>query len=165
MSLDLKDKNLEKMMKWLQTKPALDDLGAEYPELREAVRQEITEIVAHGNAAELAAYLKRMSQGEKTLEKRYIGSRGEKKIAEALVLQAVRSRMAHLSVKQHLISEATGIVKGKVRFNLLNGYLAQRLLFAEGLVRKPVSLFWFRVVWPLLWQRRLLMPLVQPQGI
>jgi hypothetical protein len=73
--------------------------------------------------------------------------------------------MAHNAVKQHCVSVATGIECGKVRFNLLNGYVAQKLLFADGLERKPVSLFWFRLFWPLIWQKRLLMPLVQPQGI
>lgn len=43
--------------------------------------------------------------------------------------------MAHLAIKQHLVAEATGIEKGNVRFNLLNGYLAQKLLFADGLER------------------------------
>ncbi len=161
----MKNENPEKVMKWLQSKPSLEDLGVEFPELRETVRQEIAEIVANGTLAELPAYLKRMSQTEKSLEKNFVGSRGDKKIATALVLQVVKTRIAHLSIKRHLVSEATGIEKGKVRFNLLNGYFAQRLLFANGLERKPVSLFMFRIVWPLIWQRRLLMPLVQPEGI
>ena len=152
-------------MKWLQSKPSLEDLGIEFPELREAVRQEIAQLVAGGNLAELPAYLKRMSQIEKSLGKKHVVGRGDKKIAAALVLQAVQTRIAHLLIKQHLVSEATGIEKGKVRFNLFNGFFAQRLLFADGLVRKPVSLFWFRMLWPLLWQRKLLMPLVQPEGI
>jgi hypothetical protein len=73
--------------------------------------------------------------------------------------------MAHTAVKQHCIAVATGIESGKVRFNLLNGFVAQRLLFADGLERKPVSMFWFRMLWPLIWQKRMLMPLVQPEGI
>lgn len=161
----MKNENPEKTMRWLQSKPSLVDLGREFPELREAVRQEMAQLVADGNLVGLPAYLKRMSQIEKTLERKYVVSRRDKKIAAALVLQAVRTRIAHLSIKQHLVSEATGIEKGKVRFNLLNGFFAQRLLFADGLVRKPVSLFWFRIFWPLIWQRRLLMPLVQPKGI
>jgi hypothetical protein len=152
-------------MKWLQSKPSLSDLGAEFPELWDTVRREIAEIVADGSAAGLPEYLKRMALTERLLEKKHHGSRGDKRIAAALVQQIVSSRMAHLAIKQHLISEATGIEKGKVRFNLFNGYLAQMLLFSDGLERKPVSLFWFRLFWPLLWQRRLLMPLVQPEGI
>jgi hypothetical protein len=161
----MKNEHPEKVMKWLQSKPSLDALGTEFPELREDVRREISEIVTGGSAAELPVYLKRMSQTERVLEKKYHGSRGDTKIAAALVEQAVRTRMAHLLIRQHLVSEATGIARGKVRFNLLNGYCAQKLLFANGLERKPVSLFWFRLLWPLLWQRRLLMPLVQPEGI
>jgi hypothetical protein len=52
-----------------------------------------------------------------------------------------------------------------VRFNLVNGWVAQRLLFEHGLRRKPVSMPAFRLLWPLLWQRRFLMPLVGPNGI
>ena len=152
-------------MKWLQSKPSLSDLGAEYPELRDTVRGEIAEIVASDAVAGLPAYLRRMSQAEQLLIKKLHGSPRDKKIEAALVQQHVRSRIAHLTVKQHLLSEATGIKKGKIRFNLLNGFLAQKLLFEDGLRRKPVSLFWFRLVWPLLWQRKLLMPLVQPEGI
>ena len=155
----------EKVLKWLQSKPSLNELSGAYPELRATIRAEVADIVANGTAADLPAYLKRMSLAEHLLEKKYHGSRGDRKIAAALVLQGVRTRMAHLAIKQHLVAEATGIEKGNVRFNLLNGYLAQKLLFADGLERKPVSLFWFRLIWPLLWQRRLLMPLVQSAGI
>ena len=52
-----------------------------------------------------------------------------------------------------------------MRFNLVNGWLAQKLLFKKGLERRPVSMPAFRVLWPLLTQRRRLMPLVEPQGI
>lgn len=152
-------------MKWLQTKPSLDELGEKFPGARDIVRHELAEIVASGSAAALPAYLKRMMLEERILEKKYRSARGDMKSAAALVEQTARTRMAHLAIRQHLISEATGVEKGKVRFNLINGLIAQRLLFAGGLERKPVSLFWFRIVWPLLWQKRLLMPLVQPEGI
>lgn len=155
----------EQVIKWLQSKPSLDALSAEFPELREIVRRELAEIVAGESSAELPAYLRRMSQNERVLERKFHGSRGDKKIAIVLVEQAVRTRIAQLSINQHLVSEATGIDKGKVRFNLINGYIAQKLLFNDGLERKPVDLFWFRLIWPLLPQRRVLMPLVQPEGI
>jgi len=64
-----------------------------------------------------------------------------------------------------LISLASGVENGKVRFNFLNGFIAQKLLFSQGLERKPVSMLWFKLFWPLIWQKRLLMPLVQPEGI
>ena len=57
-------------------------------------------------------------------------------------LHLIRKRMAQLVIKQHCISVASGVEKGKVRFNLLNGFIAQKLFFYRGLERKPVSLFW-----------------------
>lgn len=155
----------DNILKWLQAKPTLDELSTKFPKLRDTVRHELAEIIANGTSAGLPEYLKRMSQAERMLKKKLQGSHGDAKTAAALAHQAVQIRMAHLAIKQHLVSEATGITRGKVRFNMLNGYLAQKLLFAEDLVRKPVSLFWFRLIWPLVWQRRLLMPLVQPKGI
>lgn len=155
----------EKVMKWLQTQPSLDDLGTEFPEVLETVRHELAAILAGGSAGALPSYLRRMTQEERLVRKQYDCCRGDSKNAARLVRQIVRMRTAHLAVKQHLISEATGIKKGKVRFNLINGFIAQKLLFADGLERKPVSLNLFRMFWPLLPQRRLLMPLVQPQGI
>lgn len=161
----MKNEHPEKVLKWLQTKPALENLGSEFPELLETVRCELAEIVSGGSNNELPGYLKRMIQEERLIKKEFYCRRGDKKIAARLVKQLVRTRMVHLAIKQHLISEATGIQKGKVRFNLFNGYLAQKLLFADGLVRKPVSIFWFRFIWLLLWQKKMLMPLVQPEGI
>lgn len=161
----MENTHTDEVLKWLQSKPSLIELGTAFPELRETVRREIAEILAGSSARGLPGYLERMAQADRILEKKYRRSRGDIKIAAALAQQSVCTRMAHLAIKQHLISEATGIKKGKVRFNLLNGYLAQKLLFADGLLRKPVSLFWFRLLWPLIWQRRLLMPLVQPKGI
>lgn len=155
----------EKTLAWLQGHPSDEVLAEKFPELKEAVRQELALIIANGNTHDLPACLKRMLQTERQLEQKYRGTSGDRKTAAALVQQKVRTRMFHLAVKQHLVAEATGIEKGKVRFNLLNGYVAQKLLFANDLERKPVSLFWFRLVWPLLTQRRLLMPLVQPKGI
>ncbi len=161
----MKKERPEQLLKWLQSQPSLNELGEKFPGLRESVRRELAEIVATGSPAGLPAYLKRMLQAERLLEKKLGSSRGDTKLAAALVEQIARTRMAHLSIKQHLISEATGVDKGKVRFNHINGYLAQKLLFTDGLERKPVPLFLFRLLWPLLWQRKFLMPLVQPKGI
>jgi hypothetical protein len=55
--------------------------------------------------------------------------------------------------------------EGRLRFNVVNGWIAQRLLFESGLRRKPVSMPAFKLLWPLLWQKRYLMPLVGPRGI
>ncbi|HEU5111349.1 MAG TPA: hypothetical protein VFT95_22640, partial [Micromonosporaceae bacterium] len=77
----------------------------------------------------------------------------------------IRQAMAVAALRHSLLRAAAGVDKGSIRFNLLNGFVAQKLLFERDLDRKPVSMLWFRVLWPLLWQRRRLMPLVSPRGI
>lgn len=155
----------EKTMAWLKENPSLSELSDAFPELWENVRREIAEIVADGKHSGLSAYLKQSELKSGQMARNLQAHRRDNRNLDSLARQLVRHRMACLAVKQHYISEATGIEKGKVRFNLLNGFIAQKLLFSDGLERKPVSMFWFRLVWPLLWQRRLLMPLVQPEGI
>lgn len=92
---------------------------------------------------------------------------GEPGRLKAYVARApeVRRALALAAIRQLGVSAATGVTEGRVRFGLLNGKLAQRLLFERDLVRKPVSHTAFRLLWPLLWQRRFLMPLVEPKGI
>ncbi len=73
--------------------------------------------------------------------------------------------MAAAALRQLRVALATGVDGGTVRFNRVNGLVLQRLLFKRALERKPVSMFWFRVLWPLVWQRPFVMSVVQPSGI
>jgi hypothetical protein len=154
-------KDAEMALQWLHKYPGLKELCAEYPDEWERVQGELAVVLAEGKSEHLQAYLKRLSV-QPALPS---NARENKKTLEAVVRQAVRYRMAHTALKQHCVAVASGIESGKVRFNLLNGLVAQKLFFSDGLERKPVSMFWFRLLWPLIWQKRMLMPLVQPEGI
>ena len=52
--------------------------------------------------------------------------------------------MAVAAVRGEWVRAAAGVRGGRIRFGLVNGFVAQRLLFARGLERKPVSMRWFR---------------------
>jgi hypothetical protein len=151
----------ESVLQWLSKNPGLMELCAEFPDEWERVQAELGKVMAQGSREELQAYLKRLSLQATTPSK----VPGIKQAQETMILHAVRYRMALTAVKQHCVAVASGVESGRIRFNLLNGYMAQKLLFSEGLERKPVSMFWFKLIWPLIWQKRLLMPLVQPEGI
>jgi len=158
----MKHSTYQKSLQWLKTNPALDELCARYPAEWATVQNEISTIVERGVADELNTYLARLSALDKS------SSGNSQQNMEAALSQFVRSRMAHESVKKLCLSTLaanSGVKKGKLRFNLFNGFIAQKLLFAQELERKPVSLFWFRLLWPLVWQKKRLMPLVQPRGI
>lgn len=159
----MKQTGYAKALEWLKTNPSLDELCARYPAEWTAVQNDISAIVGRGEAAELKAYLDKLALPDTPM-----AGRSQQQHGDAVLSQYVRSRMAHESVKKLCLSTLaadTGVKQGKLRFNLFNGFIAQKLLFAKGLQRKPASLFWFRLFWPLLWQRKRLMPLVQPKGI
>jgi hypothetical protein len=127
------------------------------------VQRDISAIVERGVAEELKAYLERVAT---PLDSPVSGNRQQNR--ESTLSQFIRSSMAHESVKKLCLATLAadaGVTKGRLRFNLFNGFIAQKLLFYRGLERKPVSLFWFRLFWPLVWQKKRLMPLVQPRGI
>jgi hypothetical protein len=124
----------------IRTVPSLKELQDAYPRDWAAVQLKLSVILPRGDREELL---------------RYVASQ-----------RGIRHQLAVAAIKQLSVAAITGVDDGRVRFNLLNGKVAQKLLFdGGGFVRKPVSSFWFRLVWPLVWQKRFLMPLVASKGI
>jgi hypothetical protein len=138
---------------WLAERPSLEELGGAYPQLWQTVQREVGEILAAHGPAGLADYVTKADR------------RTARPGSVAELEQNVRRMLVAEAVRRVSLSAATGQVEGTVRFNRFSGTIAQRLLFRDGLERKPVSMFWFRLLWPLVTQRRFLMPLVEPQGI
>jgi len=151
----------EQVRAWLEQRPSLVELQEAYPAEWAIVQRELAAVVPRSNLAELQSYVLSLSEGPAPAR----GRRRSKQGQAALLSEQIRHHMAVAAVKQLSVSAATGVTEGRLRFNLVNGWVAQRLLFEQDLRRKPVSLFWFRVIWPLVWQRRFLMPLVGPKGI
>ncbi len=149
------------VLAWLRQGPSLEELQAAYPDDWDAVRGDVTNLVSRGDVDQLKAYVAAVSRPEDTREDRRRGPRSD----EERIRAEVRRHMMAAAIKRVCFSVSTGVSEGRVRFNLLNGWVAQKLLFARDLERKPVSMAWFRLLWPLLWQRRFLMPLVGPKGI
>ena len=136
---------------WLAGKPSLDELCDAYPDEWATVQRDVAEVAANGGAHELAAYASRRVAPQRN--------------AEQEIRAQIRRQLTAALIRRLALSAATGVRSGRVRFNLLNGWVAQQLLFSSDLERKPVSLRRFRLVWPFVWQRRLLMPLVNKKGI
>jgi hypothetical protein len=140
---------------WLEQQPSLTELQEAYPQEWSVVQRDLAQIVPRGNVHELTAYVRQIAAS----------SRKPVRGLDPALAADIRRAMATAAIKQLSLSAATGVHEGRLRFNLVNGWVAQKLLFESGLRRKPVSLPVFRLVWPLLWQRRFLMPLVGPRGI
>lgn len=141
---------------WLNTRPSLQELCKAYPAQWTIVQHEIAVAVIENDQKRLHRLLKPVT---------HLGAGFRKLPPEQQVLAEVRRHMATLDIERRSLALVAGKSVGKVRFNFINGFIAQRLLFKRDFERKPVSLFWFRLFWPLLWQRRFLMPLVKKRGI
>ena len=147
--------------RWLEQQPSLDELSEVFPAEWRDAQHDVADILAnqhHDGAEDAIARLQAPMR-------RNASSPGMRDEQQLLVSSLVRRHMVTALLRQVVLSKAAGVTEGRIRFNHLNGYVAQKLLFQRGLERKPVSMRWFRLVWPFLWQRQLLMPLVQPKGI
>jgi hypothetical protein len=145
--------------RWLNTGPSLAELRKAYPSEWEVVQRDLSDVVPRGDVEELKAYARALATPAATAR-----GPGHHELTAALS-EEIRRHMAAAALEQLCVAAVTGVHEGRFRFNLINGYVAQKLLFKHDLERRPVSTFWFRLVWPLLWQRRFLMPLVGPKGI
>jgi hypothetical protein len=151
----------EEVRAWLQTRPSLRELREAYPREWETVQHDLGQAVGHGDVEQLKAYVLAMASRPPAPAR----GGGARAAQEAQLAAEIRRQMTIGALREASISAATGVASGRLRFNLVNGWVMQRLLFRQGFERKPVSRFWFRLLWPLLWQRRYLMPLVEPKGI
>ncbi|QYG02785.1 hypothetical protein [Massilia sp. NP310] len=134
-----------KVLAWLRRRPSEEVLKKTFPKEREAMEAEL----AAALAARDPARLHRLLHPDDESAKRTLSPMT--KADQVRVLQAaIRQRMAALAMRRYSLAIATGQKSGKVRFNLFNGVIAQRLLFKRDFERRPVSLFWFRLLWPLL---------------
>ncbi len=154
----------EQRLLFLQQNPNFSQLCAACPAQWQAVREELEGVFARQDAAEIKALIRQSSTRIDYHAHFLSGERHGRAFAE-LVSQQERQRLIELALRQYAFSVATGVSQGKVRFNLWNGLIAQRLLFERDLVRKPVSMQRFKWTWPLISQKHLLMPLVAKRGI
>lgn len=146
-------------LQWLRDNPSPADLRQRYPREWTRVQSEVESLLARSQTNEVRDYLMGVATAPRTRPGGRLAPAAERASNEAR-----RQIAAHL-LRDAILLSSSGATSGSVKFNRVNGLIAQRLLFKTGLERKPVSLWMFRTVWPFLTQRRFLMPLVQPQGI
>jgi hypothetical protein len=148
----------EEVLDWLRTEPELDELVEAYPQHWRRVEAELDQVINRDDPEAIKTYLAQVANPRAALP-------GRARAKRELLAAEIRRQMTLQALQQAILAASNRGRTGRVRFGLINGYVAQKLLFRRGLERRPASARLFRLVWPLLRQRRLLMPLVQPKGI
>lgn len=152
-------------LKWLDDNPRLEELMKRYPAVWEEAGLELMTAAQSGRVAQLNDCATKAKQAAELWKHRIFKSRNNPKVIESALPHIVRSRMSLLTLDKCFLAANAGRVSGKVRFNLFNGLIIQKLLFSRHLTRKPASLRLVRFWWRFLTQQKLLMPLVQDKGI
>ena len=158
-------KDYNKHLAWLEQNPKLEELMQRYPDAWNDAGENLLAIMQSGQAQKLTELALQAKSTAEIWKKRIAQSGNNPKVVESALPHILRSRMSLLALDRCNLAAAAGKTTGKVRFNLLNGFIIQKLLFRRHLSRKPASLFWFRLWWPLVTQKRLLIPLVKDKGI
>jgi hypothetical protein len=143
----------------------LDALIERFPDDWEIVGRNLVTATASRRPQDIEAFVLRAREEAAPWQRRVEKSHKNPKVLESALPSIVRARMAFLAAQRAVQAAALGGSSGRVRFGLWSGFIVQKLFFARGLERKPVSLRAFRRWWPWVTQKRLLMPLVEPRGI
>lgn len=141
----------------------LDVLKQRYPTEWGRVSEALLTAFSKGDAGARFVATVKVDAGQ--WRKRVAKSSGNPKVFEAAFPHLLRERLTSLALQRTSAALATKQTSGAVRLGLWSGSVIQRLLFKSGLERKPASIRAFRFWWPLVFDRALLMPLVQPRGI
>ncbi len=144
---------------------SLEELMAAYPAEWRAVGEALVAATAAGRPEAVEAFVRQAAEAAAPWRARVERSHGNPEVLAAALPRLAAARMARLAVERTLLAAATGQAAGTVRLGRWSGTLIQALFFGRGLARRPVPMRAFRWVWPLVTQKRLLMPLVQPRGI
>lgn len=144
---------------------SLDALMEKYPDVWKEVGQRLVEAAATRQPAVIEDFVRSALESARPHVQRVRTSKRNPEVVKAALPHVIRARMAFLGAQRTLQAAALTASGGRRRFGLWSGLLVNRLFFAKGLERKPVSLRAFRWLWPWVTQKRLLMPLVQPRGI
>jgi hypothetical protein len=151
----------------------LEDLQLRFPDQWIAVGEALVAATATRRPEALATFVVQTRDAAQPWRARLQRTGGAASDITKALPHLARARMAKLAAEEvlraasaQLATVPSAVVQpGVLRLGLWSGMLIQRLMFAHGLQRKPVSMRAFRWLWPLIPDRRKLMPLVQPKGI
>jgi hypothetical protein len=144
---------------------SLEELMVRYPAEWRTVGEALVAAASAGRPAALEALVRSAREEAAPWRARLLKSQLPPEVAAEALPHLATARMARLAAEKTLLAAATGLTGGTVRLGRWSGALIQALFFEGGLTRRPVPMRAFRWVWPLVTQKRLLMPLVQPRGI
>ncbi|MBN9240158.1 MAG: hypothetical protein BGO97_10630 [Micrococcales bacterium 70-64] len=143
------------VQRWLLTEPTLREMKAHFPDEWHQCRIQMLRASERGEIRALIA----------ELGTRRSSLRDHQASEQQRISDLVRTQLILRTLRSVGLSAEAGVAEGTIRLPKMSGWLMQKLFFSAGLVRKPVSMRKYRMIWPLLRGRERLMPLVRAEGI
>lgn len=144
---------------------SVETLLTQYPEYKDDVLKEIQALKKNGKADFAKAILDKYTVHAKIAKRKIQKSEWNEKTINVFLPDIIKARFAFHLLEKVTAAAASNTPGENIRFNLWDGTLLQKLLFKKGLERKPVSLRFFRLMWRFVTNKKILMPLVNKQGI
>src|SRR5215210_1009499 len=110
------------VQQWLAQQPSLGELREAFPADWEAVDAELGPLVERGDLEEIKAYVRDLAKPSAPA----LAAARRRERQDALVSAQVRRQMAVAALRPLLRASVTGAPAGRLRFNLLNGWVAQK---------------------------------------
>lgn len=142
-----------------------ETLGLQYPELKEIVMEEFSAINEESSVDEIVAFIDTYKAKARFAIDRIKKSGENQKSINTFMPDIIKARIAVYILEQLYLQVQSGKTSGKLRFTLWDGLILQKILFKKDFERKPVSLFWFKLFWRFIKDKKILMPLVNKKGI
>jgi hypothetical protein len=149
-----------KLLRFLETNPSLERLQERFPEDWTLAEKLLTAAMKDRDRAKLDQLMKPLDGMAKKTKRNVPISKQE---ARDLQGRLVRQRMTAAAIERYLKGALTDGKRD--HFSWLDRFILRRLFFTRKYGRKLVSNAMFRVLWPTLRNRNMLMPLAESHGI
>ena len=149
----------------LRNRIGAKELTLQYPEYKEAVMKEFSELGENSGDEEVTGIIDKYKASARLAINRIQTSGENSRTVDSFLPEIIKARIAVYILEQMSLSLQTHKSSGRIRFKLWDGFILQKILFEKDLQRKPASIFWFKFFWPLIIDKRILMPLVNKKGI
>ncbi|WP_010251065.1 class I SAM-dependent methyltransferase [Acetivibrio cellulolyticus] len=155
----------EMAQKILMNKIDTKSLALQYPEFKDMVIKDFSQIKEGSSFDEVRLRIDKYKAKASFAVKRIHESGFNEMTVNSFLPDIIKARIALDTLEQLNLSAQAGKSYGKVRFNLWDGWILQKVLFKKGFERKPVSLLLFKLVWPFITNKKILLPMVNKKGI
>lgn len=156
---------VDRVRRILMNEISVEALLKQYPEYRDEVLNEIESLRKSGKRNLVKAILDKYTLNAKIARAKIQKSGLNDKTIRVFLPDIIKARFAFYLLEKANIAVSTNSPCKNTRLSYWDGTLLQKLLFKKELERKPVSKRLFRFIWKLIIKKKVLMPLVNNQGI